>query len=247
MKVIVVGCGRMGAELAVTLARDGREVTVVDRDRRTFSRLGAGFAGETVEGVGFDRDVLLRAGVERSDALAALTSGDNANILTARIARTIFRVPKVVARVYDPRRAEVYARLGLQTVSTTTWGVVRIQQLLVHGELNVIRNIGAGGLSIVEHEVPSHWVGRDVGHVGVPGAGSCGVPRRRMTVTLISPGTLTWLTGRPTQWPGTSCSSNSTSPSPSERITFSSRCVSSCVIRATPQAVVDTVCSPRRR
>lgn len=170
MKVIVVGCGRMGAELALALVREGREVTVVDRDRRTFERLGAGFAGVTVEGIGFDRDVLLRAGIERSDALAALTSGDNANIVTARIARTIFRVPKVVARVYDPRRAEVYARLGLQTVSTTAWGASRVQQLLVHAELNVIRSLGTGGLSIVEHEVPSHWVGRDVGHVSVPGA-----------------------------------------------------------------------------
>ncbi len=169
MKVIVVGCGRMGAELALALARSGKEVTVVDRDRRAFARLGAGFAGVTVEGVGFDRDVLVRAGVERSDALAALTSGDNANIVTARIARTVYRVPKVVARVYDPRRAEVYTRLGLRTVSTTAWGVNRVQQLLVHGELNVIRSIGSGQISIVEHEVPSHWVGRDVGHVSVPG------------------------------------------------------------------------------
>jgi len=169
MRVIVVGCGRMGAELALALVRERKEVTVVDSDSRAFARLGTGFAGTTVAGVGFDRDVLLAAGVERSDALAALTSGDNANIVTARIARTIFRVPKVVARVYDPRRAEVYTRLGLQTVSTTAWGVSRIQQLLVHGELNVIRSFGAGGLTMVEHEVPSQWVGRDVGHVEVPG------------------------------------------------------------------------------
>lgn len=169
MKVIVVGCGRMGAEVALALARGGREVTVVDRERRAFARLGKAFAGRTVEGVGFDRDVLVRAGAEASDALAALTSGDNANIVTARIARTLFRVPKVVARVYDPRRAEVYTRLGLRTVSTTAWGVSRVQQLLVHGELNVIRSIGAGGLAIVEHEVPGHWVGSDVGHVSVPG------------------------------------------------------------------------------
>ena len=169
MKVIVVGCGRMGAEVALALARGGKQVTVVDCDRRAFARLGAGFAGETVAGIGFDRDVLVRAGIESADALAALTSGDNANIVTARIARTVFRVPKVVARVYDPRRAEVYTRLGLQTVSTTAWGVSRVQQLLVHGELNVIRSIGSGELSIVEHEVPSHWVGRDVGHVSVPG------------------------------------------------------------------------------
>ncbi|MHB8834891.1 MAG: potassium channel family protein [Candidatus Methylomirabilia bacterium] len=184
MKVIVVGCGRMGAEIALALARAGKEVTVVDRDRRAFARLGAGFTGATVAGIGFDRDVLVRAGVERSDALAALTSGDNANIVTARIARTIFRVPKVVARVYDPRRAEVYARLGLQTVSTTAWGVSRVQQLLVHTELNVIRSIGSGGLSLVEHEVPSHWVGRDVGHVSVPGEISVTAILRREAALL---------------------------------------------------------------
>jgi len=184
MKVIVVGCGRMGAECALALARAGQKVTVVDHDRRTFARLGASFAGVTVAGVGFDRDVLLRAGVEHSDALAALTSGDNVNIVTARIARTVFRVPKVVARVYDPRRAEVYARLGLQTVSTTAWGASRVQQLLVHGELNVIRSIGAGGLSMVEQEVPNHWVGRDVGHVSVPGAISVTAILRREAVLL---------------------------------------------------------------
>jgi trk system potassium uptake protein len=190
MKIIVVGCGRMGAELALALARGGKQVTVVDRDPGAFARLGAGFAGATVAGIGFDRDVLLRAGVERSDALAALTSGDNANIVTARIARTVFRVPKVVARVYDPRRAEVYTRLGLRTVSTTTWGVNRVQQLLVHGELNVIRSIGSGELSIVEHEVPSHWVGRDVGHVCVPGEISVTAILRRDAALLPARETL---------------------------------------------------------
>ena len=190
MRVIVVGCGRMGAELALALAREGRQVTVVDRDRRAFERLGAGFEGETVEGVGIDRDVLLRAGVERSDALAALTSGDNTNIVTARIARTIFRVPKVVARVYDPRRAEVYTRLGLRTVSTTAWGVSRIQQLLVHGELNVIRSLGSGEISIVEHEVPGHWVGRDVGHVSAAGEISVTAILRRDAALLPARETL---------------------------------------------------------
>lgn len=169
MRVIVVGCGRMGAELALAVVREGHEVTVVDRSPQAFARLGPSFAGQRVEGVGFDRDVLVRAGVERSDALAALTASDNANIITARIARNVFRVPKVVARVYDPRRAGIYRRLGLPTVSTTSWGVNRIVQLLVHRELNVIRTLGEGEASLVEHEVPRSWVGRSVGEVGVPG------------------------------------------------------------------------------
>lgn len=187
MKVIIVGCGRMGADLAVRIA-EGHEVTVVDSDPRAFARLPEGFRGRTVEGVGFDRDVLVRAGVESSDALAALTSGDNANIVTARVARNVFRVPAVVARVYDPRRAKIYRRLGLQTVSTTAWGVARMSQLLLHRELNVIRSLGEGEVELVEQEVPGHWVGRTVGQVSVPGEISVTALLRRGRAHLPAPG-----------------------------------------------------------
>src|SRR5512136_174046 len=144
MKVIIVGCGRMGSELAGQLALDGHDVTVVDIDPQAFYRLGATFKGKTVEGVGFDRDVLVRAGVEHADALAAVTAGDNRNAIIARVARNVFHVPKVVARLYDPRRAEIYERLGLQTVSSTGWGVSRAMQLLVHPELHVAVTLGNG-------------------------------------------------------------------------------------------------------
>jgi trk/ktr system potassium uptake protein len=169
MKVIIVGCGRVGAELALQLQQDGHEVTVVDKDPKAFYRLGPGFKGATVTGVGFDREVLLRAGVERADALAAFTAGDNTNVITARVARNVFRVPKVVARVYDPRRAEIYQRLGLQTVSSTAWGVSRAMQLLVHPELNIAVTLGDGDVEVVQLEVPPHWVGHMVNHVNVPG------------------------------------------------------------------------------
>ncbi len=169
MKVIIVGCGRMGAELAGQLAHDGHDVTVVDKSALAFYRLGKGFRGKTVEGIGFDRGVLIRAGVEYADALAATTSGDNTNIITARVARNVFHVPKVVARLYDPRRAEIYQRLGLQTVSSTAWGVSRVIQLLAHRDLNVIHTLGAGGVELVECDVPLHWVSRTVNNVVVPG------------------------------------------------------------------------------
>jgi trk system potassium uptake protein TrkA len=169
MKIVVVGCGRMGAELALQLAHAGHEITVVDKDPRAFARLGKAFRGEQVAGVGFDREVLVRAGIERAEALAALTAGDNANIITARVAQNVFRVPKVVARVYDPRRAEIYLRLGLQTVSTTAWGVTRFTQLIAHRDLNVIRSLDRGEVELVEHEAPASWVGRAVSHVAVPG------------------------------------------------------------------------------
>jgi len=169
MNVIIVGCGRMGAELALHLAHEGHGVTVVDKTPQSFYRLGEGFKGKTVEGVGFDRDVLIRAGVERTDALAALTNGDNTNIITARVARNLFRVPKVLARLYDPRRAEIYQRLGLQTVSSTAWGVRRATQLLTHAELNVTMTLGNGEVEVIEIEVPPHWISRTVSHVNVPG------------------------------------------------------------------------------
>ncbi len=169
MKVIIVGCGRLGGELAIQLSHDGHDVTVVDKNPQSFYRLGREFRGNTVEGIGFDRDVLIRAGVERADALAATTSGDNSNIITARVARNVFRVPKVVARLYDPRRAEIYQRLGLTTVSSTAWGVSRMMQLLEHRDLNVIMSLGNGEVELVEFEVPPHWVSRTVSNVNVPG------------------------------------------------------------------------------
>jgi len=169
MRVIIVGCGRMGSELAIELSQTGHDVTVVDIDPQAFYRLGPAFKGRTVEGVGFDRNVLIRAGVERTDALAAVTSGDNRNVITARVARNVFRVPKVIARLYDPRRAEIYQRLGLQTVSSTAWGVSRAIQLLVHAELNVAISLGNGEVEVLEMEVPLHWVSRTVNNVNVPG------------------------------------------------------------------------------
>jgi len=169
MKVIIVGCGRMGSELAIQLDQDGHDVTVVDIDPRTFYRLGAAFGGKTVEGVGFDRNVLVRAGIEHADALAAVTSGDNRNIVIARVARNVFHVPKVVARLYDPRRAEIYQRLGLQTVSSTAWGVNRIIQLLEHPDVHVVMSLGGGEVELVEFEIPPHWIGRAINHVLVPG------------------------------------------------------------------------------
>ncbi len=122
MRIIIIGCGRMGAGLARTLTLRGLTVTVVDSDQAAFERLGPAFSGQTIAGVGFDREVLLKAGIARADGLAAVTSSDDANVVAARLGRQIFRVPRVVARLYDPRKAEIYRRLGIQTISTTAWG-----------------------------------------------------------------------------------------------------------------------------
>src|SRR5690349_3535005 len=146
MRLIIIGCGRMGAGLAQTLGQHGHKVTVVDADPAAFEQLGPAFTGQTVVGVGFDREVLLQAGIERADGLAAVTASDEANVVAARLARLMFRVPRVVARLYDPRKAEIYRRLDIQTISTTTWGIHRIAELLGYSQLDAIVSLGSGAV-----------------------------------------------------------------------------------------------------
>lgn len=134
MKVIVVGCGRVGAALALSLQNE-HQVTVIDPDAEAFDRLGADFQGRCLEGDPLDREVLLRSGIETAEALAAVTSSDNVNAIAARIARGLFGVERVVARVYNPRRSPVYEKLNLQTVSSSTWGAERIEELLTRPDL----------------------------------------------------------------------------------------------------------------
>jgi trk system potassium uptake protein len=168
MKIIVVGCGQMGAGLAQTLSLRGYTVTVIDKDATSFDRLGRAFSGRTVVGIGFDRNVLLEAGVERADGLASVTDSDEANFVVARLAREQFHVPRVVARVVEPRKAEIYRRLGLQTISTTTWGVNRIANLLSYAEFNGLLDLGSD-VDLVELEVGPGLVGRTVYNLTIPG------------------------------------------------------------------------------
>jgi len=162
MKMIIVGCGRMGSGLAQTLIRNGHSVTVIDLDPAAFERLPESFSGNTVTGVGFDRDILLKAGIERADGLAAVTSSDEANAVIARIASLIFRVPKVVARLYDQRKAEIYKRLGIQTIDPSSWGISRVYDLLCYSQLDTVISFGSGDVDIVEVEIPALLVGRTV-------------------------------------------------------------------------------------
>ncbi len=121
MHVVIMGCGRVGSSLAQELDARGHSVAIVDQDPAAFRKLPSTFGGRTIAGVGFDRDRLIEAGIERADAFAAVSSGDNSNIISARVARETFHVPKVIARIYDPRRAEIYQRLGIETVASVAW------------------------------------------------------------------------------------------------------------------------------
>ena len=169
MKVIIIGCGRMGAGLTQVLTLRGHTVTVVDKDPAAFERLGPYFKGKTVLGIGFDRDVLLEAGIERADGLAAVTASDEANVVAARLAGQVFHVPRVVARLYDPAKAEIYRRLGLQTIAPVTWGVHRVADLLSHAPLYAIVSLGDGTVDMVEAEVPPRLAGRIIQDLNVPG------------------------------------------------------------------------------
>jgi trk system potassium uptake protein TrkA len=169
MKTIIMGCGRIGSQLSELMSIQGHDVVVIDHDANATGRLGPKFRGRVVQGLGFDRDVLIKAGIEQADAFVASSSSDNANIVAARIARNIFRVPRVVARLYDPLRAEVYQRLGLITISSTTWGAERIYQVLTHTDLDVIHTFGRGEVSLVAAEVPLALVGKTVAQLTVPG------------------------------------------------------------------------------
>ncbi len=168
MRLIIIGCGRMGSGLALALSRRRHTVTVVDNNPAAFERLDPLFKGRTVLGMGFDRDVLLEAGIDQADGLAAVTVSDEVNVVAARLARQVFRVPRVVARLYDPRKAEIYRRLGLQTISTTTWGIHRMAELLGYSQLDSICSLGSGEVDVVEAEVPALLVGRTVQELTLP-------------------------------------------------------------------------------
>jgi trk system potassium uptake protein TrkA len=144
-------------------------VTVVDQEATAFERLGPGFTGQTIVGTGFDRDVLLHAGIERADGLAAVTGRDETNVVLARLARQMFRVPRVIARLHDPRHAEVYRRLGIQTITPLTWGIQRLAELLCYAQLNTTLSLGSGEVDIVEVELPYLLVGRTVNELTLVG------------------------------------------------------------------------------
>jgi len=157
--VVIMGCGRLGSTLAGNLESRGHSVAVIDQNSDAFRRLGSEFGGITVTGVGFDRDVLRAAGIERADAFAAVSSGDNSNIISARLARETFGVSRVVARIYDSRRAQVYERLGIPTVATIRWAADRmVRHLVPEGTVEVFRD-PTSVVSIVEVPVHRDWVG----------------------------------------------------------------------------------------
>jgi trk system potassium uptake protein len=169
MHVVIVGCGRVGSGLARILEERGLSVAVVDKEPRAFRRLHEGFQGRTVMGVGFDRDRLREAGIEEAGAIAAVTNGDNSNILVARVARENFGVENVVARIYDPKRAVIYERLGIPTIATVQWTIDRVLHRLFPDSADSAWVDPSAAVVLVERPVTAKWAGSRLAEVEVDG------------------------------------------------------------------------------
>jgi len=169
LHVVVIGCGRVGSELAGALEQAGHEVAIIDKNARAFRRLPPDFAGKQVVGFGFDRDHLAEAGIEKAGAFASVTNGDNSNILCARIARETYGIEHVVARIYDPRRALIYQRLGIPTVATVAWTTDQVLRRLLPGESRHDWADATGKVGLVERPIPRKAIGQKLTKLNRPG------------------------------------------------------------------------------
>ena len=162
MHIVIMGCGRVGSTIAHILEDQDHSVAVIDQDPDAFRKLTASFKGTKITGIGFDRDVLIEAGIEHADAFAAVSSGDNSNVISARVVRESFGIERVVARIYDPRRAEVYQRLGIPTVATVRWTADQmLRKLLPEGAEPLWRD-PTGAIVLAEVAYSDHWLGEKV-------------------------------------------------------------------------------------
>lgn len=186
MKLIVTGCGRAGSRLVKVLAAQGHTVTAVDRECAPLAEIAQVAGVRTLCGVAIDREILLEAGIRQADGLAAVTGQDEANVITARLARQIFHVPRVVARIFDPRKADIYRRLGILTISPLAWGVERMAEALLSSSAHPLISLGNGDLHLVQVKVPPSLVGRGLQMLAVPG---------EIQVTAIHRGGRTFLPG----------------------------------------------------
>lgn len=189
MYVIIVGCGRVGAELAKLLSGEGHDVVIVDKSRDSFSRLGDTFNGLTMAGNGFDLALLKQVGIEKADAFCAVTNGDNTNLISAQVAKKIFRVPKVFARVYDPQRAHIYAALGLDIISGTMLFSAMLRDKIIESRFSSYL-IESKDLGVIEIEVKNSLVGKTIQDINIPGDFIVTAVRRMQEVIIPEPRTV---------------------------------------------------------
>ncbi|MBI4972642.1 MAG: TrkA family potassium uptake protein [Candidatus Omnitrophica bacterium] len=169
MYVIIVGCGRVGSELSKLLSDEGHNVVVIDKNQASFERLGGAFNGLTLVGNGYDLELLKQAGIEKADAFCSVTNGDNTNLVSAQVAKKIFKVPKVIARVYDPQRAHIYAALGLDIISGTVLFAAMLRDKIIESRFSSYL-IETKDLGVLEIEAKDSLIGKSVGEINIPDA-----------------------------------------------------------------------------
>lgn len=167
MHVIIIGCGRVGAELAKLLSTEGHDVVVVDKNQSSFDRLGKTFNGVTLIGNGFDLNLLRQAGAEKADVFCGVTNGDNTNLISAQVAKKIFNIPKVIARVYDPQRAHIYTSLGLDIISGTILFAAMIRDKVIESRFSSYL-IETKDLGVIEIEVKDNLRGKAIKDINIP-------------------------------------------------------------------------------
>ena len=189
MRVIIVGCGRVGSELANALSAERHEVVIIDRSPLSFGRLSRDFSGRMLTGVGFDREILQKADIEGADALAATTDSDNVNIVVAVTAKETFKVPHVVARIYNPQAAEIYRREGIPTVTPTLMAANTMKTMISHPRLAKLATCGSGEVEFITIQVPKGLAGRTVQDLIIPGESLVSALVRRGQASIPSPDT----------------------------------------------------------
>lgn len=188
MYVIIVGCGRVGSELAKLLSSEGHDVVIIDRSPSSFDRLGGSFNGLTMVGNGFDLKLLRQAGIEKTDAFCSVTNGDNTNLICAQVAKKIFKIPKVFARVYDPQRAHIYAALGLDIISGTMLFASMLRDKIIESRFSSYL-IETKDLGVLEIEVKDALVSKTISEINMPGEMLVTAIRRLDGVILPEPAT----------------------------------------------------------
>ncbi len=168
MNIIIIGCGRVGSGLANVLSAKKHNVAIIDQDPASFEKLGANFKGKQIIGIGFDQEALLKAGIEKADALAAVTVSDEANLVAARMAKVVYKVPRVAARVYEPRKATIFKRMGLHIISPVTIGIERLANILSFNQIGSGVQIGAGQITMVDLSVSPLMIGHPVNSINMP-------------------------------------------------------------------------------
>jgi len=189
MYVIIVGCGRVGSELAKLLSNEGHNVVVIDKNSSSFDRLGATFNGLTMVGNGFDLALLKQVGIEKADAFCAVTNGDNTNLISAQVAKKIFKVPKVLARVYDPQRAHIYTALGMDIISGTILFAAMLRDKIIESRFSSYL-IETKDLGVIEIDVKNSLIGKAIDDINIPGEFLVAAIRRLDGIIIPDPKTI---------------------------------------------------------